>query len=333
MKNINSLAAAVILGPMLWASGTGAAQSPATGAEQRYPVRPIRMIVAAAPGGGADIVGRIFAQKFNEAWGQPVVVDNRSSSGGIVATEIVAKSRPDGYTLLMRFSSLTTTPPFYPKLPFDAVRDFAPVTLLTTSPGVVAVLPALGVRNVRELIQLAKSQPGKLLYGSSGTGTLPHLIGEMLRLAAGIDIRHVPYKSVAPSITAQLSGEVHLTFPALASGAPHFKSGRLRALAVTSLIRAHSAPDVPTVDESGLPGFEAIAWYGLLAPAGTPRVIIDKIQRESARVAAIPELRESLIAQGNDPVASTPDAFGERIRKELDQWSKLVKQLGLKLEE
>lgn len=333
MKSVNRLAAAMVLVPAFWVGGACAAQSRATGAEPPYPTRPIRMIVGAAPGGGADIIARIFAQKFSEAWGQPVVADNRASAGGIVATEIVAKSRPDGYTLLVRFSSFTTTPPFYPKLPFDPIRDFAPITLLTTSPGAVAVLPGLGLRNVKELIQLAKSQPGKLTYASSGTGTLPHLIGEMLKLAAGIEIRHVPYKSVAPSMTAQLSGEVQLSFPALVSGAAHFKSGRLRALAVTSLKRAPSLPEVPTLDESGLPGFEAIAWYGLLAPAGTPRPIIDKIQREAVRAAAVPNLRDSLLAQGNDLVASTPEAFTERIRRELDQWSKLVKQLGLKLEE
>ncbi len=333
MKRTGLLVAAMVFGPMLWAGGDSAAQSRATGAEPPYPTRPVRMIVAAAPGGGADIVARIFAQKFSEAWGQPVVVDNRAGVGGIVGTEIVAKSRPDGYTLLVRFSSFTTTPPFYPKLPFDPIKDFAPITLLTTSPSAAAVLPSLGVKNVKELIQLAKSQPGKLTFASSGIGTLPHLIGEMLKLAAGIDIRHVPYKSVAPSMTAQLSGEVQLSFPALVSGAAHFKSGRLRALAVTSLKRAPSLPDVATLDESGMPGFEAIAWYGLLAPAGTPRPVIDKIQREAARVAAVPELRENLLAQGNDPVASTPEAFAARIRTELDQWGKLVKQLGLKLEE
>ncbi len=333
MKSINLLAAAMVLGAALWADGVPAAQSRATGAEQPYPTRPVRMVVPAAPGGGADLIARVFGQKFGEAWGQPVVVDNRAGAGGIAGTDLVAKSRPDGYTLLMRFSSFTTTPPFHPKLPFDPIRDFAPVTLLTTTPSAVAVLPSLGLKNVKELIQLARSQPGKLNYASSGTGTLPHLVGEMLKLAAGIDITHVPYKSVAPSMTAQLSGEVQLSFPSLLSGAAHFKSGRLRALAVTSLKRAPSVPDVPTLDESGLPGFEAIAWYGILAPAGTPRPIIDKIQREASRLIAVPELRESLMVQGNDPVASTPEAFAARIRSELDQWGKLVRQLGLKLEE
>ena len=333
MKRINLLAAAMVLAPTFWADETGAAQSRAVAPEQPYPARPVRMIVASAPGGGADIMGRMFAQKFNEAWGQPVVVDNRGGVGGNIGTDIVAKSPPDGYTLLMRFASFTTTPPFYPKLPYDPIKDFAPITLITNAPSAVAVLPSLGVKSVRELIQLAKSQPGKINFASSGTGSLPHLTGELLKLAAGIDITHIPYKGIAPSMTAQLSGEVQLSFPTLFSGAAHFKSGRLRALAVTSLKRAPSMPDVPTLDESGLPEFEAIAWYGLLAPAGTPRPIIDKIQREVVRLVAVPELRESLIAQGNDPVASTPEAFAKQIRTELNQWSKLVRQLGLKLQE
>jgi len=250
-----------------------------------------------------------------------------------LGTDIVAKSLPDGYTLLMRFASFTTPPPFYPKLPYDPIRDFAPITLITTAPSAVAVLPGFGIKSVGELIQLAKAQPGKLNFASSGTGSLPHLTGELLKLAAGIDITHIPYKGIAPSMTAQLAGEVQLSFPSLFSGAAHFKSGRLRALAVTSLTPAPSMPDVPTLDASGLPGFEAISWYGLLARAGTPRPIIDKIQREVARLIVVPELRESLIAQGNDPVASTPEAFAARIRTELDQWGRLVKRLGLKLQE
>ena len=298
-----------------------------------YPDRPIRLVLAAAPGGGADIIGRMVAMKLNEAWGQAVVCDNRAGAGGAIGTEIVARARPDGYTILMRYSSMTTTPPFYPKLPYDTVRDFAPVTLVASTPNAIAALPTFPARNLQELIALAKAQPGKINYASSGTGTLPHLVGELLKLRAGIDIVHIPYKSVAPSMAAQFAGEVQLSIPALFSGAAFFKSGRLRALAVTSLKRAPALPEVPTVDESGLPGFEAIAWYGVLAPAATPRPVVDKIQREIARIIAVPEFRDSLLAQHNEPVGSTPEAFALRIRSELDQWSKLVKQLGLKLEE
>jgi tripartite-type tricarboxylate transporter receptor subunit TctC len=279
------------------------------------------------------MLARVLAQKFNEAWKQPVVVENRAGAGGAIGTEIVARARPDGYTLLMRFSSFTTTPPFYPKLPYDSVRDFTPVTLVASTPNAIAALPGFPARNLQELIALAKSQPGKINYASSGTGTLPHLIGELLKLRAGIDLVHIPYKSVGPSMAAQFSGEVQLSIPALFSGAAYFKSGRLRALAVTSLKRAPALPEVATVDESGLSGFEAIAWYGVLAPAAMPRAIVDKIQREIARILAVPEFRDSLLAQHNEPVGSTPEVFALRIRSELDQWSKLVKQLGLKLEE
>lgn len=278
-------------------------------------------------------MARMFAPKLNEAWGQPIVVDNRAGAAGNLATNLVAKAHPDGYTLLVRFSSLTTTPPFYPNLPYDPVRDFAPISLLTSSTNVLVVPPSLGIKTVQELIRVAKANPGKLNFASVGTGTLPHLIGELFKLRAGVNMTHIPYKSVAPSLMAQLGGEVQVNFPALVSSATQIRAGRLWALAVTSLQRTPTLLDVPTLNESGLPGFEAIAWYGLLAPAGTPRYIVDKVQREVARVVAMPEFREALIAQGSDPIGSTPEEFAKRIRTELTQWSDLVKQAGLKLAE
>jgi len=305
----------------------------AVAAEPPYPTRPIRMVVSAAPGGGADVMARMFTPKLNEAWGQPIVVDNRAGAAGNLATDLVAKARPDGYTLLVRFSSLTTTPPFYPNLPYDPVRDFAPISLLTSSTNVLIVPPNLGIKTVQELIRVAKASPGKLNFASVGAGTLPHLIGELFKLRAGVSMTHVPYKSVAPSLVAQLSGEVQVNFPALVSGAAQIKSGRLLALAVTSLKRSPILPEVPTLDESGLPGFEAIAWYGLLAPAGTPQYIVNKAHREVARVVALPEFRETLIAQGSDPVGSTPEELAQRIRDELVLWGNLVKQANLKLAE
>jgi tripartite-type tricarboxylate transporter receptor subunit TctC len=330
MKRINLLVEVTVIASALAASAAALA---AAQSEPPYPTRPIRMVVSAAPGSGGDIMARMFTPKLNEAWGQPVVVDNRAGAAGNLATDLVAKARPDGYTLLVRFSSLTTTPPFYPNLPYDPVRDFAPISLLTSSANVLVIVPGLGIKTVQELIRVAKAQPGKLNYASVGAGTLPHLVAELFKLRAGVDMTHIPYKSVAPSLMAQLGGEVQVNFPALLSGAGHIKSGRLWALAVTSLPRATTLPEVPTLDESGLPGFEAIAWYGLLAPAGTPNYIVQKTQREVARMVALPEFREALIAQGSEPVGSTPDEFAKRIRAELDQWRKLVKQAGLKLAE
>jgi len=331
MKRINWLVEVTVVASAVAASTSALAA--AAQSEPPYPTRPIRMVVSAAPGGGADVMARMFAPKLNEAWGQPIVVDNRAGAAGNLATDLVAKARPDGYTLLVRFSSLTTTPPFYPNLPYDPVRDFAPISLLTSSTNVLVVPPSLGIKTVQELIRVAKANPGKLNFASVGTGTLPHLIGELFKLRAGVNMTHIPYKSVAPSLMAQLGGEVQVNFPALVSGATQIRAGRLWALAVTSLQRTPTLLDVPTLDESGLPGFEAIAWYGLLAPAGTPRYIVDKVQREVARVVAMPEFREALIAQGSDPVGSTPEEFAKRIRTELAQWSDLVKQAGLKLAE
>jgi tripartite-type tricarboxylate transporter receptor subunit TctC len=315
------------------ASTIGIIASASAATEPAYPTRPIRLIVSAAPGGGADVMARMFTPKFNEAWGQPIVVDNRAGAAGNLATDLVAKARPDGYTLLVRFSSLTTTPPFYPKLPYDPVRDFAPISLLTSSTNVLVVPPNLGIKTVQELIRVAKANPGKLNFASVGAGTLPHLIGELFKLRAGVNMTHVPYKSVAPSLVAQLSGEVQVNFPALVSGLAQIRSGRLLALAVTSLKRSSILPDVPTLDESGLPGFEAIAWYGLLAPAGTPKYIVIKVHREVARVVALPEFRETLIAQGSEPVGSTPEELAKRIRDELVLWGNVVKQANLKLAE
>jgi tripartite-type tricarboxylate transporter receptor subunit TctC len=332
MKRIHWLARALVYGLAAWSSASFPAQRTAAGDAERYPVRPIRVVSTFAAGGGGTIVARMIGQKISESWGVPWVVDSRPGASGIIGTELVARSQQDGYTLLWAFANFTTNPGFYLKLPFDPVRDFAPVTTVVTVPSALAVAPGLGVITVPELIALAKAQPGKIRFGSSGTGTPPHLAGELLKAMTGINIMHVPYKGISPAMIAQLSGEVQLNFPTLISGGQYFRSGQLRALGVTSLTRALSMPEVPTLDESGLPGFEAVVWYGMLAPAGTPSRIIDKIQREVARVVAIPEVREKLLAQGTDPVATRPEEFARQIRVEIDKWGKLVKQLGLKLE-
>ncbi len=312
-------------------------------AEPPYPTHPVRVVVSAGPGSGADIAARLFMPKLSEAWGQPVVIDDRSGASGNIAIDLVAKAPPDGYTLLVslggsisaraladyqvqRVADATAN-----RLPYDPLREFAPISQLTGSPAVVLIVPNLGIKTVQELIRLAKAQPGKLNYASVGSGTLPHLVGELFKFRAGVNITHVPYKAIAQSMVGQLSGEVQVNFPSLASAAAHIKSGRLWALAVTSMQRTPMLPEVPTLNESGLPGFDVITWYGLLAPAGTPKYIVDKTQRELARAATMPEFRDALMAQGNDPVANTPEEFGKRIRAEIAQWRNLVKQAGLKV--
>ncbi len=312
-------------------SATLAAHDPSDVAAT-YPARPIRLISPFAAGGGGTIIAHMISQKMYESWGVPLVMDSRPGAGGLIGTEIVAKAQPDGYTLLWQFATFTTTPAFYPKLPFDPIRDFAAITMVVTVPSAAVVSPSLGVKNAQELIALAKAQPGKIHYGSAGTGTAPHLTGELLKSMAGIDIVHVPYKGVGVALIAQLSGEIQLNFPALITAAQYFRTGQLRAIGVTSLKRAASMPEVPTLDESGLPGFEAGVWYGMFAPARTPRSIIDKIQREVARDIALPDLREKLVTQGTEPVATRPDEFAAQIRAELEKWGRLVRQLGLKPE-
>ncbi len=323
--------AACCIGVLLSSAGL-AAQRPEDEAA-RYPVRPIRVISTFAAGGGGTLIARMIGQKINESWGVPLVIDNRPGAAGLIGTEIVARAQPDGYTLLWVFANFATNPGFYPKLPFDPIKDFSPITMVVTVPSAAVVSPSLGVKNVQELIALAKSQPGKIYYGSSGTGTPPHLTGELLASVAGISITHVPYKGISPAIIAQLSGEVQLNFPTLISAAQFFRNGQLRALGVTSLKRASSMPEIPTLDESGLPGFEAGVWYGMLAPAATPRSIIEKIQREVARVVALPDLHDKLVTQGTDPIATRPDEFAAQLRSEIRKWSALIKQLGLKLEQ
>ena len=264
---------------LLAASMSAVAQKPAAAAI--YPSKPIRMIVPFAPGGGTDIIARLVAQDLGQAWGQTVVVDNRAGGGGTVGTNLAAKSTPDGYTMVLCSLGLSYAPALYSKLPYDTEKDLLPISLVATQPFVYVVIPALGVNSMKDLIALAKSKPGEIRYGSGGSGGSSHLGTELLRVMTGIDLVHVPYKGTGPALTAMLGGEIHMQLIGISSVVPHMKSGRMRALAVSGAKRSSAAPEVPTVAESGVPGYEFDVWYGMLFPAGTPRAIVGKVVKSA----------------------------------------------------
>ena len=316
---------AVIAG--LAATGDALSQAPA------YPTRPIRLVVPFPPGGATDILARDVAQKLTEAWGQSVVVDNRPGAGGNIGAELVAKAAPDGYTLLMgTVGTHAINASLYAKMPYDHIRDFAPVILVASVPNVLEVNPALPVNSVAELIAYAKANPGKLNFASSGNGTSIHLSGELFKVMAGVQMTHVPYKGSAPAVADLISGQVQLMFDNLPPSLPQIKAGKLRALAVTSSARAPALPDVPTVAEAGLPGFEASSWFGVLAPAGTPPAIVARLNAEIAKWLATPEAKERLSKQGADAAGGSPEDFVKHIAAETAKWSKVVKDSGAKID-
>ncbi len=297
---------------------------------QSYPSKPVRVIVPFPAGGGIDFIARALTPKLSEYLGHGFVVDNRSGASGTIGTEAVAKAAPDGYTLLATFSSHTQNASLYSKLGYDTVRDFAPVTQIATVPTILVANPALPVKTVKDLVALGKKRPGEILYASIGNGTPPHLSAELFNNMAGIKMTHVPYKGAAPSMISLLAGETQLTFTTVLVALPHVKTGRLRALGVASLKRAAVMPDVPTIDEAGVRGYESLAWYGLLAPAKTPPAIVEQLHRETVRALQAPDLRDMLKNQGAEPVGNTGDQFNVIIKEEIEKWRKLVQALGLK---
>jgi tripartite-type tricarboxylate transporter receptor subunit TctC len=301
-------------------------------AADEYPARAVRVIVPFAPGGGTDVVGRILAQQLSQRLGQSFVIENRPAGSGIVGADLVAKAQGDGYTLLFAFSSLSSSAKLISHLPYDPTTDFAPVALATTSPLVMFLHPSVPATNLREFIAYAKANPGKLNYGSSGPGSSPHLATELLMSMAGIQMTHIPYKGIAPAITAQLANEVQMSLTPIAVGMPHARAGRLRALAAAGLKRSVAIPEVPTIDESGLPGFEVIGWWGMLAPAKTPRPVVLLLNREVRAVLDVPEVKKSLVDQGMDPAGGTPEEFGALIRADMDKWGDVGKRLGVSLD-
>jgi tripartite-type tricarboxylate transporter receptor subunit TctC len=299
---------------------------------QSYPTKAVRLIVPFLAGGSTDIVGRTVGQKLSEMWGQPVVVDNRPGGGTTIGTEVVARSAPDGYTLLVTPAPFTINPSLLPKLPYDTLNDFAPITLINTTPLVMVVHPGVPAKNVKELIALAKANPGKLNFGSSGTGGSNHLAGELFNAMAGVKMVHIPYKGNAGALTDIVGGHLDVVYNGVTSAIALVKSGKLRPLAVTSLQRTPALPDVPTLNESGLKGFEAVAWNGLTAPAKTPRDIILKINADVLKVISSPELKERLKAEGSDPVGNSPEQFATYLRDEIAKWAKVIKFAGVKAE-
>ncbi len=298
-----------------------------------YPTKPVRWVVPFPPGGSADIMGRMIGQELVKAFGQQVVIENRAGASAIVGSEYVAKSAPDGYTLLQaNVSQMTIHPSVYPKLPYDPLRDFAPITVLGIVTSVVVVTPSLPVSSVKDLVALAKKRPGQLNFTSSGVGASTHLTGELLKQRAGIDMVHVNYKGSGPALTDVMAGFVQIMFENLPSALPYIKAGKLKVLAVTGKDRSPILANVPTLAESGFPGFDMVSWQGLVAPAATPKAIIDKLNAELARVLKTPEMREKMFGLGTEVVANTPEQFAQYIRDETAKWSKIVKAAGIKLE-
>jgi tripartite-type tricarboxylate transporter receptor subunit TctC len=300
---------------------------------QNYPTKPIRILIAQAPGSATDVVSRVVGNRLSEGLGQPVVIETRPGAGGMVGTEAAARSTPDGYTLFMANNSTHgSNPAVYAKLPYDAVNDFAPISFVASVPYVLVVDPALPVSSVQELIAHAKSRPGKMNYASAGNGSTHHFCGELLKSMAGIDMLHIPYKGSPPAIAGLLGGEVSLMFANLTDIGSQIKGGKVKALAVSTPKRAGSLPDLPTLSEAGLPGFEITSWFGLLAPAATPAPIIARLNAETNKVLARADVRDTLGAQGLEVTAGTPEQFAAHIKSEIAKFTKIGKAAGIKAE-
>lgn len=300
-------------------------------AQSSFPSRPVRLIIPFAPGGGSDTLARMLAPRLGERFGQTVVVDNRPAAAGVVGADIVAKSLPDGYTLLGTTVTFVISGALHKSLPYDAFKDFAPITQAILSPFGLLLHPSVPAKTVKDFVAYASANPGRLLYGSSGAGSSPHLAAELFNSMTGLKMTHVPYKGIAPAITAQLGNEVQVTFSNLFSTAGHWKAGRLRLVAHGGLKRSAAFPDIPTIAEAGVPGFESSNWYGYTAPARTPRPIVDRLYKEFAAALKSPEISQTLLAQGNDVVASTPQEFTRRINEDAQRWGTLGKKLGITL--
>lgn len=294
-----------------------------------YPNRPIKIVVPFAPGGTTDMLARLIGQRLTQSWGQPVVIENKPGAGATLGADVVAKSAGDGYTLLMGAAHHTIAQKVYSKVPYQFDRDFAPITMVAMVPNMVVVNADVPARNIAEFVALAKSQPGKLNYGSAGAGTAHHLIGEMFNLKAGVKLVHVPYKGSAPAVADLLSGQVQLMFDTVTSGLPQVKAGKLRALAVTTAKRSSAMPDVPTLSETVLPGFDVGTWFGLLAPASTPPAIVSKLNAEIVRIIQQPDVRKQMLDAGSEPIGNTSEQMGAQIRAELDAFETVVKQIKL----
>ena len=296
-----------------------------TSSAQTYPTKPVRMVVAFAPGGGTDIVGRIIGQKLTEMWPHPIVIDNRPGAGSTVGTAMTAKAPPDGYTISMTSMSHAINATLYRTLPYDSIKDFAPVILAAHAPNVLVVHPSVAAHSVKDLIALAKSRPGQLNFSSSGTGGVSHLSAELFRSVAGIDIVHIPYKGAGPAMTALLGGEAQIMMATTPVSLPQVKANRVRGLAISSRQRSPLAPGMPTIAESGFPEFETDTWYGLLAPAGTPAAIVRRLNSDTMRVLGMQDVKAALEQQGAQPAGGSPEEFRRFIQYEIGKWAKAIR--------
>jgi tripartite-type tricarboxylate transporter receptor subunit TctC len=319
-----------VIGLAAAVAGMTAVAPAATAAE--FPSKPLRLVTGSAPGGGSDTVARTLSEKLNERFGQPVLVDNRAGAGGTIGADIVAKSPADGYTWLVATSSSMVVNPAMQKLPYDVLRDLVPVTQISTVPFILAVNPAIPAKTVNEFVQFAKTRPGKLSYATSGVGSMSHLAMELFKYMAGVDLVHVPYRGSAPAAFDLIGGQVQAAFNNLIPTLPHVKTGRLRALGVSGAVRVPVLPDVPTVAESGLPGYDAMQWYGVLLPAGVPKSMVTFLHKEITNVLKMPAVRSRLMDEGGDVIGGTPEQYSKVIHTELAKWTKLVKAAGIRAE-
>jgi tripartite-type tricarboxylate transporter receptor subunit TctC len=315
---------ALCLAGAAWAQGAPSALA--------YPAKPVKLLIGFPPGSAADVVARIVMPRLGERLGQQVIAENRPGAGSSIAAEAVVRSPADGYTLLLGSVANAINASLNKDLTFDFAKDLAPVAGVATLPNLLVVHPSLAARSVAELVAAAKASPDAILYGSSGNGTSPHLSGELFNLMAGVKLVHIPYKGSPQAVTDLLAGRVQVMFAPVSTVLPHIKAGKLRALASTGLQRTAAAPDLPTVSEAGLPGFETSIWFGLFAPAATPRDVIDRLARETARIVAAPDLRPQLAAQGVDPLQKTPEQLGEYLREETDKWGQVVRNSGARMD-
>ena len=300
---------------------------------QTYPAKPVRFIVPFPPGGPTDIMGRLAAQRLTEAWGVQVVADNRAGAGGNIGSELCAKSPPDGYTLCMMTVAQSISPSIYPKLGFDPLKDFAPVTLMATLPSLLMVHPSLPVKNVKELVALAKAKPATLTYASTGNGTSPHMLMEMFKwMAGGINLVHVPYKGASPAMIDQISGQIDVAFSTAIAALPFVQQGKVRAIAVSTKDRFAPLPDLPTVEQGGIKGYDGSSWQGVVMPANTPRDMIAKANAELVKMLKSPDMKEKILLQGGIAIGNSPDEFAAYMKSEIDKWAKVAKAANVRVE-
>lgn len=324
-----------LLRPLLWSTALGACLGASAHAQtpySNYPNKPIRLIVPFAPGGSNDIMARIIGQKIGESVGQTVIIDNRGGASGIIGTDLAAKAAPDGYTLLMMSLTLAVNPSLFKKLPYDTERDLLPVSLVASAPLILVVHPSLPVKSLKDFIAHAKANPGKFNFGSGGPGTTPHLAGEMLKSMAGLQMTHVPYKGGGPALADLVGGQLQLMLENIPSTLPHVKSGKLRVLALSGLKRSSLVPDVPTLDEAGLKGYEIVGWNGLFLPAGTTNAIVSRLHTETVKALAAADIKERLSGMGAEGVGNTPAEFNAFVKAEIKKWAQVVRDAGLRVE-